>query len=103
MELTPAQSALADALSLEGLGREDQEEILTDLQQVFLKTSMLSLVERMDDQARARFEALLAANPTEEELLSFLRQAVPDADAVIAETIREMGNDILGASGNTAS
>lgn len=103
MELTPAQSALADALSLEGLGREDQEEILTDLQQVFLKTSMLSLVERMDDQARARFEALLAANPTEEELLSFLRQAVPDADAVIAETIREMGNDILAASGNAAS
>ena len=103
MELTPAQSALADALSLEGLDRGDQEEILMDLQQAFLKTGMLSLVERMDDQARARFEALLAANPTEEELLGFLRHAVPDADAVIAETIREMGNDILGASGNTAS
>lgn len=99
MELSSEQLAIIEALDLSELPLEEREQILIDLQDVFLRSSMLSLIERMDESARVGFENLLNQQPTEESILIFLKERVPEAESCIRDTIQEISDDILGVTG----
>lgn len=100
MNLAPnAKTQLLEALDLENLSPKEQEELLLEINELVLKGSMLRIVERMDDAARAEFHALMEGEPDEAALEAFLAARVPDADRIVAETVAELTDDILAVTG----
>lgn len=91
---------ILEALDMTELPKEEQEELLLDLGSLVFEGTMLRLIERMDDGTREKFEALLDQDASEEEIMAFLRAQVPGADAAVAETLDDIRNDILAATGN---
>lgn len=89
---------ILEALELSELKPEEQEEILLDINTIIYESSMLRLVESMDEQTRADFEALMERDTADEEMESFLKERVPNADALIAESVKELTNDILSGT-----
>jgi hypothetical protein len=98
---TTQMKTLFDALSIEDLAPEEQEDLLLELEELVFKGTMLRLVERMDDDTRDAFDALMAGDPSEEEVQAFLDTNVPGADQAVEETIAELTNDILAATGES--
>ncbi len=100
----PAQAdALLEALDMESLSPEEQEALLTDLNDLIYRGSMVRLLERMDDASRAAFEALVESDASEEEVEAFIQEHVPDADQAILEAVKEISDDILAATGTNTN
>lgn len=97
--MIPNLDALREALDIESLEPAEQEEMLLQLNEVIFQGTMLRLLDRMDEATKKRFTALLDTEPTEEQLMEFLAQNVPDADAAAAETLEEIQSDILSVTG----
>lgn len=97
---TPAQAdALLEALDMGSLSPEEQEALLLDLNDLIYRGSMVRLLERMDDASRVAFEALVESDASEEQVEAFLQEHVPDADQAVLETVKEISDDILAATG----
>jgi len=92
-------SEMINALDLASLSPEEQEAVLLDLNELVYKGTMLRLVEGMDDKTRLEFTALMESDASEEEVEAFLTERVPDADLAVTETVAELTNDILAATG----
>lgn len=90
---------LLDALNFVALAPEEQEELLVDINDLVLKGSMVRLVELMDEETRQEFDAMLEREADEEEIQAFLAERVPGADEAVAETVEELKDDILAATG----
>lgn len=86
------------ALQMSELSPEEQEQMLLDINAIIYEGSMVRIVERMDEQARADFEALMESDADEEAVEAFLKERVPDADALVAETVKELTDDILSGT-----
>lgn len=91
------QATLLEALDLSELPPEEQEALLLDLNSLVFQSSMVRLLEQMDDNTRVALEALIDTNPSEAELEAFIRSHVPQADLAVAETLKEISDDILAA------
>lgn len=91
-------SQISDALGLEELSPEEQEEILLDLNALVFKGSLVRLIERMDASARDDFAVLMDRNADEEEVDTFLKERVPNADQAVLDTVEELTNDILAVA-----
>ena len=87
-----------EALQLSELSPEEQEQMLLDINAIIYEGSMVRIVERMDEQTRADFEALMESDAEEEAVEAFLKERVPDADALVAETVKELTDDILSGT-----
>lgn len=101
MPMTTAPSRfpeLIDALGLDALEIAEQEDILLSLGDLIFKDTLVRLIERMDDEARDTFAALIDHGATEEEVSAFLEQNVPTADAVVKEAVDELADDILAVT-----
>lgn len=88
------------ALDLEALTPEEQEVLLLELHELIYRGSMLRLVERMDEGTKERFAKLLEGSVSEEEIEAFIAQNVPDADAIVTETVQELTDDIVTVTGS---
>ncbi len=100
----PAQAdALLEALDMESLSPEDQEALLLDLNDLIYRGSMVRLVERMSEDARVAFEALVESDASEEQVEAFLQEHVPNADQAILEAVQEISDDILAATGTNTN
>jgi hypothetical protein len=88
------------ALDLEALTSEEQEALLLELHELIYRGSMLRLVERMDEGTKERFAKLLEGSVSEEEIEAFIAQNVPDADAIVTETVQELTDDIVTVTGS---
>ena len=97
-DATNTQSLL-DALDIEGLAPEEQEELLLELNALIFKGSLVRLIERMDDATKDAFNTLMDTDPSEDQVLDFLNQNVPDADKAVEETVQELRDDILAVAG----
>lgn len=86
------------ALQMSELSPEEQEQMLLDINAIIYEGSMVRIVERMDEQTRADFEALMESDADEEAVEAFLKERVPDADALVAETVKELTDDILSGT-----
>ena len=89
---------ILEALQLSELSPEEQEQMLLDINAIIYEGSMVRIVERMDEQTRADFEALMESDAEEEAMEAFLKERVPDADALVAETVKELTDDILSGT-----
>lgn len=98
---TDQTKKLFDALDIGGLPEEEQEQLLLELSDLVFNGSMLRLIEQMDDDTRDAFNALMAKEPTQQELQDFLDANVPDADKAVEETLEDLTNDILAATGES--
>lgn len=94
-----ATSTLLEALDLEALAPEQQEELLLEVNALIFKGTLVRLLERMSDEARDQFNALMDTDPLEEQVMRFLEDTVPDADQAVEETVQELRDDILAVAG----
>lgn len=101
MSTTTQPQALFDALGLKELEAEEQEELLLEINDLVFKGFMLRLIERMDDESRDAFKALMEQDPTQEEIQAFFDKNIPGADDAIRETMDDLTNDILAATGES--
>ncbi len=100
MTINPdTQERLLNALDLDSLSPEEQESLLLEINELVFTGSMVRLVEQMDEATKAEFEALMESDASEEQVEAFLSERVPDADQAVAETVTELTNDILAATG----
>jgi succinate dehydrogenase flavin-adding protein (antitoxin of CptAB toxin-antitoxin module) len=97
----PREAQLLEALGIEELEPQEQEEILNDLGEIVFKGSLLRMFETMDEHTKEAFEKLLAADPSDEELQDFLAKNVPQADQAVNETVEELTSDILAVTGES--
>lgn len=91
-------SGILRALEIENLSSEEQEELLLDLGDLVFRGSMLRFIERMDDATRESFNTLLDRNASEQEITDFLQKHIPNADAVVEETLADLRSDILAVT-----
>jgi hypothetical protein len=89
---------IVQALNLEELPEEEQEEILLDLNELVVKGTLIRLVEGMDEKTQKKFDELLSTEPSEDVVDEFIQKHVPNADNAVKETIAELTNDILVAT-----
>jgi hypothetical protein len=78
---------------------EEQEELLIDLNKLVFQGSILRLFEKLDATSKQEFLKLLETNPDDATVDEFLRKRVSDPDAVVAETVKEISDDILAVTG----
>lgn len=95
----PDPKTLLDALGIQDLTPEEQEEMLLDLNELIYKGTMVRLIERMDEKTKADFDALMDRDADEEVVEKFLEERVPGADQAVEETVEELRNDILAVTG----
>lgn len=91
---------ILQALDLEALPPEEQEALLVELHELIYRGSMLRLMERMDESTKERFEKLLQDSASDEAIEAFITENVPDADAIVTETVQELTDDILTVTGS---
>lgn len=100
MSILANSAALRDALAMNDLPPEQQEELLLEVTAAVFEGVVLRMTEQMDDATRTKFEELLATEPSDEQVEAFVREHVPNADELVAETIADMRNDILRVTGS---
>jgi hypothetical protein len=90
---------LLAATGIESMTPTEREETLLDLGDLIFRSTLVRLIERMDEKTQEDFNAFLDTNPSEEAVTAFLTERVPGAEEVVRETVDELRNDILGATG----
>lgn len=89
---------IVQALDISALPVEEQEELLLDLNSLVFKSSLVRMIERMDEPTRADFAVLMEKDVNEEELQAFLLSRVPGVQAAVEEAIQSLSDDILAVS-----
>ncbi len=89
---------IADALNLADLPEEEQEAILMDINDVVFKGALVRLIDRMDEKTQKEFTKLLEADASGEEVEAFIKANVPEADDIVADTVKEIQDDILAVT-----
>lgn len=87
-----------EALDLEALPLEEQNELLLDLNSVIFKKSLVRMIENMSDATRAEFAALMENEASEEDMEAFLTTKVPRAEEAVQEAVETLTDDILAVS-----
>ena len=98
METQTNFQSIFEALDIGMLTEDEQEELLLEIHDLVLKGTMLRLTELMDDDTRDVFAKLLDEDSSEEEIALFIKTHIPDADKALAETVKEITNDILAVT-----
>ena len=97
MPTTDTQSIL-EALDIEALAPEEQQELILELGDLVFRGTMLRLIERMDDATQDEFSLLLDRDPQEDEVEQFIKSRVPGADEAVEQTLAELRSDILAVT-----
>ncbi len=100
---TPSTAPLLDMLGLSALAPKEQEEMLLTLSDLVFRGALVRLVERMDDTTRLDFSVLCVKGATSEQMAAFIKERMPDADAVVRETIDELAADLAALDVPTSS
>lgn len=92
---TNAFEELLEALKVRELAEEEQEALLLELNELIAQSTLVRLLEQMDDATQSEFSALLDGGASEAEAEAFIAQRVPNADAILEEVIRSLTKDVL--------
>lgn len=92
-------AAVLSKLALDELPVEEQEAFLLELNDTITKGFLTRIIVKMDEKGQEELTLFMEQDPSEEELAAFLRARVPDADALVAETIQMVASDILASTG----
>ncbi|MBU2158701.1 hypothetical protein KJ848_00750 [Patescibacteria group bacterium] len=99
---TPLEKII-DALELDQLPEQEQEEIMSDVGSIIFQSYMIKLMQLMDPKTKEEFGALIDGDASEEEVAAFVEANVPDSNKIIKATIDEMVDDILAVTGSVAA
>jgi hypothetical protein len=97
--MTSDEKNILDALGIDDLLPEEQEEMLLELGDLVFRNSLVRLIERMDDATKSDFNLLLDTDPSEEVVMAFLKERIPDADKTVQEAVADLRSDILAVTG----
>jgi hypothetical protein len=89
---------IADALNLAELPEDQQEAILLDINDAVFKGALVRLVDRMDEKTQKKFSKLLDSDASGEDVEAFIKAHVPEADEIVADTVKEIQDDILAVT-----
>ena len=92
---TNAFEELLEALKVRELAEEEQEALLLELNELIAQSTLVRLLEHMDDATQSEFSTLLDGGASEAEAEAFIAQKVPNADAILEEVIRNLTRDVL--------
>jgi hypothetical protein len=87
-----------DALDLEALPAEEQEEVLLTMGQLVFKDTLVRCLEAMSSTDRAAFAELAADDASADDIAAFLVARVPDADRLAGEALADLAGDILSVT-----
>jgi hypothetical protein len=91
---------ISTVLGLDGLPQEERDATLVEFNAMVFRTSIITMIEQMDEETRETFAALTGGDPTEEELQAFLTAHVPNSSQIVQETIERLLRDILATTTN---
>lgn len=86
---------LLQALTHESQSIEQQAESLTAVGDLVFRETLVRLIAAMDASTQEAFDALLAQNPSEDELMAFLSERIPNAAGMVQGSIDEVRDGIL--------
>ena len=86
------------ALDVKELSSAERDEILSDLNDIVFKGTLLRLIEEMNETTRSQFEYMLAIDSSEEEIRTFIQKNLPDAYSAVIDTLAELTGDILAVT-----
>ena len=92
---SPKIKNILEALDLSALDPEDQEDLLVDLNELIFKTTLVAMIEVMDEKTQTAFEKLLDSDASDEEIDAFIEKNVPNADKIVKDTVNDLASDIL--------
>lgn len=98
---TTDNKTLLDALRLEELLPQEQEELLLDLSSLIFKGSLLRMMDTMNESTRQALSDLIEQDISEEEVQAFLKEKVPEADQAVIDTVKDLTDDILAVTGES--
>lgn len=96
---TQVPTKLLEALHVAELSAAEQETLLLDLNELILESTLTKMLDGMDEPTKAKFIALMEGEPEESSVEAFIAQNVPNADALVAEAVQEITDDILAVTG----
>ena len=96
--MEPTSKDIISKLRIDELLPEEQEELLNDLDELIFKATLVRLIENMDEETQDAFNLLLEKDTGEEEIDSFLKEKVPNADQLMQEAMTEITSDILAVT-----
>ena len=74
--------------------------MLADAGDLIFKESLVRLVEAMDAPTAEAFNKLLESDASEAEIMAFLSEKVPGAEAIVGEAVDEVRDAILAETPN---
>lgn len=88
MQNQELRTILIKELGIEDLPEEAQDEIVSKLGEVILKSLTASIFEKIPNEARAEFEHIAETNDGE-RIQSFLTEHIPDLHLLMEEEVRK--------------
>ena len=89
---------ILEALDIEGLTEEEQEEMLLDLSELIFENYLVRIIEQMDENTSNKLNELISKEASEEEIQSYIEQNVPGANSTLTEVVQELTSDILAVT-----
>lgn len=81
------RTTLIAELGIEELPEEAQDEIVSKLGEIILKSVTVTIFEKLSDDARKEFEVLTTTGDPE-RIRAFLEQSVPDMETLMADELQ---------------
>ncbi len=95
---TSTADTILDALNLDAFEPEEQQEMLLTLSDLIFRGSLVRLIERMDEQTKTDFSALVEKGASGEEIEAFIKERVPEGDSAVTDTVKELAEDMAAVA-----
>jgi len=92
-----ARKKILEYLGIEKVEQEKQDEMIAKIGEVAFKQLFLETMERLDEKQQKAFAKLLEKEASSEDMDAFLREAIPDYDAMAQKVIAELMEDLRTA------
>jgi hypothetical protein len=89
---------LVEALGLEELELEEQEEVLLKFGELLFRDSLIRFISALPEEKREAFAALIEKNASPDEIGEYVSQNVPEADRLVGEALNDLTDDILAVT-----
>lgn len=100
--MNPIQKNIVNALQLENLPPEEQQEIIIRIGTVIYQNVLMRVMEVMTEKDQDEFEKLLDKNANPEDIFAFLKDKIKDFEKIIDEEaikFRDKSDNIMNQIG----
>ncbi len=94
------QTDLIRALEMDALPVEEQESLLSELDDIAFEQTLIRILENLDDSKAEELEHMLERDPSDEEVGAFFKTHVKNLDKLLSETMDDLKSDLLAKKEN---